>query len=48
MKQLKDFTDLELKALAYDQIKNIEIAKANLANINQELDRRNNEKIKSE
>lgn len=36
-KQLKDYTDVELKALAYDVIANIERQQENLKIINQEL-----------
>lgn len=39
-KEISDFTDVELKALAYDQIGRIETAKQQLGLINQELEKR--------
>lgn len=41
-KQLSDFTVVELKALAYDQMAQLELAQNNLRVINQELSRRLN------
>lgn len=40
-RQLSELTLIELKALAYDQIQNIEIAQNNLRFINQEIEKRN-------
>lgn len=40
---MKEYTTLELKALAYDQIANIEKAQANLKAINEELLKREHE-----
>lgn len=40
-KQLSEMTLIELKALAYDQIQNIEIAQNNLRFINEEIQKRN-------
>lgn len=39
-KQLKDFTDIELKAMAYDHIAQLQVLQNNLNAINQELARR--------
>lgn len=39
-KQLSEMTLIELKALAYDQIQNIEIAQNNLRFINEEIQKR--------
>lgn len=36
-KQIKDYTDTELKAVAYDVLSQIEVSKQTLAAINQEL-----------
>ena len=41
-KQISDFTTVELKALAYDQMAQIELAQNNLRIINQELSTRLN------
>lgn len=41
-KQLSDFTVVELKALAYDQMAQLELCQNNLRVINQELSRRLN------
>lgn len=41
-KQLSDLTVVELKALAYDQMAQLELAQNNLRVINQELSRRMN------
>ena len=41
-KQLSDLTTVELKALAYDQMAQIEFAQNNLRAINQELSKRLN------
>ena len=38
IKTIKDFTDVELKALAYDQIALIEQCQNNLKNINAEFE----------
>ena len=37
MKELKDYTDIELKALVYDNVAQIEKAQVNMKVINQEL-----------
>lgn len=39
-KTIKDFTDTELKAFAYDNLATIEQSQANLKTINEELARR--------
>jgi len=39
-RQLSEFQTVELKALAYDQLAQIEVAQNNLRAINQELSRR--------
>lgn len=44
-KQLTEMTLIELKALAYDQIQNIEIAQNNLRFINQEIQKRNQQEV---
>jgi hypothetical protein len=41
-KQLSDLTVVELKAIAYDQMAQIELAQNNLRVVNQELSRRSN------
>lgn len=40
MKQLKDYSDLELKAIAFDEREKIDLATHNLALIRQELIKR--------
>jgi hypothetical protein len=40
MKELKDYSEVDLKALAYDQLATIEQAQNNLKLIHQELGRR--------
>jgi hypothetical protein len=40
MKELKDFSEVELKAASYDQLANIERCQENIKAINQELTRR--------
>lgn len=48
MKQLKEYTDTELKAFAFDQIANIDVAKANLRVINEELASRQKPSVEPE
>lgn len=40
-KQLSEYTDVELKAIAYDELQKAQIAQNNLRIINEELTRRN-------
>lgn len=40
MKQITEYTDVELKAMAFEQIQQIEISQNNLKAINQELQKR--------
>lgn len=40
MKTIKDYTETELKAMAYDNLATIEQAQANIKAINQELSER--------
>jgi len=40
MKELKDYSDIELKALVYDEMGKMEIAEKNIKIINSELQRR--------
>lgn len=42
MKELKDYSELELKALVYDEMARIEISQNNIKIANQELQRRAN------
>lgn len=42
MKELKDYSELELKALVYDEMALIEISQNNIKIANQELQRRAN------
>jgi len=51
MKTIKDYTDVELKALAYDNLAQIEQGQTNLKAINAELELRaktKNEEIKKD
>jgi hypothetical protein len=47
-KQLKDFTEVELKALAYDNVAQLEQAQNNLKVINNELARRKQPEVTGE
>lgn len=48
MKNLKDFSELELKALAYDLINSLEVAQKSLREVNLEIQNRQREKKENE